>query len=80
MAFVACGFEHCVANMFFLPMGVASLVVNGYNGTADLSAVMAALNVGGVCYNIGLATLGNIVGGAVFVGMMYWLAYRKKES
>ena len=80
MAFVACGFEHCVANMFFLPMGIAQLAVNSYAGTGDLAAITQTLTVGGVCYNIGLATLGNIVGGAILVGMLYWLAYHRKES
>ena len=83
MAFVACGFEHCVANMFFLPMGVVAMNTYGFTGDIDptkLDAMVQALNAGGVCYNIGLATLGNIVGGAVFVGLIYWFAYRKKES
>lgn len=68
MAFVALGFEHCVANMFFLPMGyVASLM--GY-GTVGV------LSLGGICINIIFATLGNIVGGSIFVGVLYWFSYR----
>ncbi len=83
MAFVACGFEHCVANMFILPMGIAALNTYGYVGDIDpgkLDAINQALTVGGACYNIGITTLGNIVGGAIMVGMMYWLAYRKKAA
>ncbi len=83
VAFVACGFEHCVANMFFLPMGVAALNTYGYVGDIDptkLEAIMNTLNIGGVCYNIGLATLGNIVGGAIMVGMVYWISYRQKNA
>ena len=83
MAFVACGFEHCVANMFFLPMGIAAFNTYGYVGDIDpakLEALSQTLTVGGACYNIGLATLGNIVGGALLVGMMYWLAYHKKKE
>ncbi len=83
MAFVACGFEHCVANMFFLPMGIAALNTYGYVGDIDaakLDAITQALNVGGACYNIGLATLGNIVGGAIMVGLVYWVAYHKKAA
>lgn len=68
-AFVGMGFEHCVANMFFLPMGtVASMM--GYGS-------VGVLPVAGCFYNIAFATLGNIVGGAIFVGILYWLAYRK---
>lgn len=71
MAFVAMGFEHCVANMFFLPMGFFAAQA-GY-GTA-------AITWGGIAYNICFATLGNIAGGAVFVGLAYWLAYRTKPQ
>ena len=83
MAFVACGFEHCVANMFFLPMGIAAINTYGYTGEIDpakLDAITQALNAGGAFYNIGLATLGNIVGGAILVGMIYWVAYHKKAA
>ena len=73
MAFVAMGFEHCVANMFLLPMGVVAAAC-GFGTEAQ----MALCNWGGVFYNIGLATLGNIVGGCIFVGLVYWFGYRKK--
>ena len=80
MAFVACGFAHCVANMFFLPMGIAALNTYGYSGSGDIAAITNALTAGGACYNIGLATLGNIVGGAIMVGVLYWLSYHKKAA
>ncbi len=64
--FVACGFEHCVANMFFLPMGVV----------ADPSKC----DVAGVCYNLSASIPGNIVGGAIFVALIYWAVYHKKET
>ncbi len=77
MAFVACGFEHCVANMFFLPMGlVTKLSGFAYTGAANIDV----LNLGGVLYNISAATVGNIIGGAVFVGILYWVAYAKKKK
>lgn len=70
-AFVACGFEHCVANMFFLPMG---LMLNmGGVGAAGV------VTLAGVGYNLALATLGNIVGG-LLVGLAYWFAYRKRQE
>ena len=69
--FVAAGFEHCVANMFFLPMG---LVLNGLGFGAA-----GAVTLGGVAYNLVLATLGNIVGG-LLVGLAYWFIYRKKQE
>lgn len=70
-AFVACGFEHCVANMFFLPMG---LVLNGVGFGAA-----GAVTLGGVAYNLVLATAGNIVGG-LLVGLAYWFVYHKKQG
>jgi len=77
MAFVACGFEHCVANMFFLPMGLfMKLSGFAYTGAANIDA----LNLGGVLYNISAATVGNIIGGAIFVGILYWVAYAKKKK
>ena len=83
IAFVACGFEHCVANMFFLPMGVAALNTYGYTGDIDpakLDAIVQTVTAGGCAYNIALATLGNIVGGAIMVGMVYWISYHKKNA
>ena len=75
MAFVALGFEHCVANMFFLPMGVIAKGMGiAYTGSANIDV----LTWGGAFYNIGFATLGNIVGGAIFVGVLYWIAYAKR--
>ena len=71
LAFVACGFEHCVANMFFLPMGWAAQAAGYAAGTIDLA---------GIAYNISLATVGNIIGGAIMVGLGYWIAYRKKDD
>ena len=49
-AFVACGFEHCVANMYFLPMG-AVMHVCGYG--ADVAGA-DALNVAGIAFNLSL--------------------------
>jgi nitrite transporter NirC len=58
--FITCGFEHSIANMFGLLLGL--LVPHG-----------ESISWAGYWYNLGLATLGNIVGGAVFVAGMYWL-------
>lgn len=72
--FILCGFEHCVANMFFLPMGLLAKT----SGFAAIDA--SALDLGSIFYNISAATLGNIVGGAVFVGLAYWFVYRAKAN
>ena len=70
-AFVACGFEHCVANMFFLPTG---LVLNMMGVGAP-----GAVTLGGVLFNLSAATVGNIVGG-VLVGLAYWFIYAKRAK
>lgn len=73
-AFVVMGFEHCVANMFFLPMGLAAKAA-GF-GTAVAGA--DALTVNGMLYNLSAATLGNIVGGVLIVVVGYWIAYGRE--
>lgn len=76
-AFVACGFEHCVANMFFLPMALLLKATGfAYGGAADLSL----LTVNGALTNLAAVTVGNIVGGLVLVGMVYWLVYHEKTT
>jgi len=64
MAFVAFGFEHSIANMFFIPLAI----FEGANVTWSMF----------VFDNLIAATLGNIVGGAFFVGGLYWYVYEKK--
>ncbi len=66
MLFVACGFEHCVANMFYLPLGQLC--------GAEASFADVWLK------NILPVTLGNIVGGAGLVSGAYWLCYLKKSK
>ena len=70
MGFVASGYEHCVANMFFLPYGLLVQAL-GQGGEA------AAVSLAGACSNLLWVTLGNLVGGAVIIGGGYWLAYRR---
>lgn len=67
-AFVAIGFEHSVANMFFLPMG---LLMNMMGVGAA-----GAVTLGGVAFNLAVVTVGNIVGGGL-VGMAYWFLYHQ---
>jgi formate/nitrite transporter len=68
-AFVACGFEHSVANMFFLPIGIA------------LAAGSAApISVSGAVGNLLLVTIGNILGGTVLVALVYWFVYLRGDS
>jgi len=78
-AFVACGFEHSVANMYFIPAGIAMAGQAKVLEAAGLTASQVAnLNVAGFVGNLVPVTLGNIVGGT-FVGSIYWLVYLRKE-
>ena len=68
--FVLCGFEHSVANMFFIPLGI--LAAKGSVASLTLSNFLFA--------NLIPVTLGNIVGGGIFVAMFYYLAYLRKKK
>lgn len=64
MAFMGAGFEHCVANMFFLP----------YALMLQATGVAGAVTVGGCAMNLSAAILGNAAGG-VALGAAYWFVY-----
>ncbi len=63
-AFVALGYEHCVANMFFIPLAIMQ---GAPIGIAEMFTA-----------NLLPATLGNIVGGALFVGLPMTILYRRQ--
>lgn len=70
MAFVATGFEHCVANMYFIPAGI---LTNMVAGTANTDV----LNWGTMwTSNIIWSTLGNIVGAVIFMAIIYYYCYK----
>lgn len=74
MAFVSSGFEHCVANMYFIPAGIFT---QGF--ITDTTKINASINwVTMWTANIIPVTIGNIVGGLLFVGVIYWVAFRKE--
>jgi len=83
MAFVTIGFEHSVANMFFIPLGIfaandpaiaANLATAGV-ATTNLAGGMGWYNF--FITNLIPVTLGNIVGAALFVAALYWYVYLK---
>jgi formate/nitrite transporter len=80
MAFVASGFEHSVANMFFIPYGIIlKSVPKVVEATGKTLADYAGLNwVTLWTKNLIPVTIGNIIGGAFFVGFIYWFVYLKK--
>ena len=68
LLFIACGFEHCVANMFYIPCGLFA--------SYEYDLTREKLNWGRLFYkNLIPVTLGNICGGAILVGLAYWFIY-----
>jgi formate/nitrite transporter len=81
MLFVASGFEHCVANMYFIPMGLLLKGNATVVATAGLAGKLSNLSLQGFFVNNLIpVTLGNIVGGSLCVATVYWLAYLKKSE
>jgi len=76
MAFVTCGFEHSVANMYFIPIGILLKSSPKVSGLSTAGAHTLTWN-SFLYNNLIPVTLGNIVGGALFVGMIYWYMYRR---
>ncbi len=73
MLFIICGFEHCVANMYFIPAGMLTSAIYG------IPAEGLSL-FGYFVTNLIPVTLGNIIGGGVCVGAMYYVIYLKKYT
>lgn len=80
MMFVLCGFEHSVANMYYISAGLLAKLVPAYAAAAAEAGLdLGALTVGRfLTGNLLPVTLGNILGGAVCVGCAYWYAYLRK--
>ncbi|MEW6624326.1 MAG: formate/nitrite transporter family protein [Bacillota bacterium] len=79
-AFVASGFEHSIANMYFVPMGILLLNKNIGLPQAELiigsSITNESLNwTSFLLNNLIPVTIGNVVGGVFFVGLIYWFVY-----
>jgi formate transporter len=82
-AFVAAGFEHSVANMYFIP---AALILRDLGPSAFWTSISASPESYAhvtwsnfLLTNLIPVTLGNIIGGAVMVGAVYWVIYGRKK-
>lgn len=79
MVFVASGFEHSVANMYFMTLG---LLIKGDPSVLALSTLstgeLGSVSLWGYVNNLIPVTAGNIVGGALFVGALYFLAFKDR--
>jgi formate/nitrite transporter FocA (FNT family) len=73
MLFVLCGFEHSVANMYYIPAGIFA--------AAEYGIEASGLNWGSFFINNLIpVTLGNIVGGSLLVGVPYWFVYLRQPK
>lgn len=81
-AFVAAGFEHSIANMYLIPAG---LLIKWFAEPSFWQAISATpqqyalLTLEGAIRNLVPVTLGNMVGGGVFVAAIYWFVYLRKR-
>lgn len=82
MAFVAAGFEHAIANMYFIPAGIFAKQLQSAVTASGLNpALLDQLNWAAMVQNNLLTvTLGNFVGGGIFVGTIYWWVYLRAEK
>jgi formate/nitrite transporter len=84
--FILSGFEHCVANMYYVPAGMIAATNTDYlQQAADMYGVTKAaltnLNMSGfLIKNLLPVTLGNMIGGGIFVGTIYFFIYTHKTK
>lgn len=82
-AFVAMGFEHSVANMYFIPVAMLIRAFAPESFWTEIGATpddYAMLDLNGLITNLAPVTLGNIVGGTILVGAVYWLVYIRAKA
>lgn len=80
--FITSGFEHSIANMFYIPAGILAKANPAWAAASHIEPdVLAKLNWHTfIINNLVPVTLGNIVGGAIFVAGIYWFVYIKNDS
>ena len=81
-AFVVCGFEHCVANMFYIPAGMLAATNTAYVQKAHELYGITAQQCSSLTHFAGtesllFVTIGNIIGGVLFVGVVLYMAHFK---
>ena len=83
-AFVVCGFEHCVANMFYIPSGILAATNSHYVEKANELYGITAEQCAGLLHFQGIesflfVTIGNIIGGSIFVAMIFYFSHKTKH-
>jgi formate/nitrite transporter len=82
-AFVAAGFEHSIANLYLLPYGLAIKAWAGpefWSAIGQTAAAYPELTVVSTLHNIVVATVGNLAGGSLMVGAVYWFVYLRRRE
>lgn len=82
-AFVAAGFEHSIANLYFLPYALAIKAWAAPEFWAAIgqdATAYAGLTVVASLHNIAVATVGNLIGGSLMVGAVYWFLYLRRRG
>ena len=80
-AFVALGFEHSVANMYFIPVALLIKTNDSWMDTTAGVPDVSGLTWGSFLFdNLLPVTIGNIIGGAIMVGAVYWFVYLRRRS
>ncbi|WP_027633826.1 formate/nitrite transporter family protein [Clostridium hydrogeniformans] len=77
MTFVISGFEHSVANMYYLTIGLLAKNNPNYVNSINLSSEkLSYIDISHMFKNLIPVTLGNIIGGAIFVSLTFWILYK----
>jgi len=80
-AFVASGFEHSIANMYFIPMGLLlKAEPEVVTAAGKVASDLVNLNWLGFAGNLVSVTTGNIFGGGFLVAVVYWFIYRRPRE
>jgi formate/nitrite transporter len=82
-AFVAAGFEHSIANIYLLPYALAIkawAAPEFWTAIGQDATAYTGLTVGATLHNIVVATVGNLIGGSLMVGAVYWFLYLRRRS
>jgi formate/nitrite transporter len=77
--FVTANFEHSIANLYYIPAGILAAADPATLAAAQLSDKADVFTLANLFRNLVPVTIGNIIGGALFVGTLYWLAYIRPE-
>lgn len=82
-AFAAAGFEHCIANIYFIPLGL--FIKQGapetfWKSIGRTATDFPSLTWGNFIANLVPVTIGNVIGGGVMVAAVYWFVYLRKPA